>query len=373
MRLRRFTAATATEALRRVKDALGDDALVLSTRATPEGAVEITAAVDPDPTGRGPAGPDAADADPRRAAARRGAAIADPVALVARATSGDPADLALVHRELRQLSARVAAIDALLGDGGAPLVELGARGSEIARALESSGVARRLASPIAADFEREVAEGETRGAALARSLARHVPLASGPARRVSVFVGPSGSGKTTTIAKIAALHAMSGDRPGLVLADTHRVGAAEQLGAFARVLGVPLRAVSSAGELRGALDELAGCSPVLVDTAAFAADDVRRREAEALIASAGEPVEVTAVVSATTSTRALARAWEAIRMLGPESCALTKIDECDEPGEACTWLCEAGVALRWLANGPDVPGGLVPASSDALVRRLVAA
>jgi len=46
MRLRRFTGADTASALRRVKEALGADVVILQTRACAEGGVEITAAVD---------------------------------------------------------------------------------------------------------------------------------------------------------------------------------------------------------------------------------------------------------------------------------------------------------------------------------------
>ena len=50
MRLRRFTGPDASTALRRVKDALGPDAVILQTRACPEGGIEITAADSRDNT-----------------------------------------------------------------------------------------------------------------------------------------------------------------------------------------------------------------------------------------------------------------------------------------------------------------------------------
>ncbi|MBY0277998.1 flagellar biosynthesis protein FlhF, partial [Candidatus Binatia bacterium] len=46
MRIRQFTASTTGEALRAVREELGEDALVLSTRHEPAGMVVITAAVD---------------------------------------------------------------------------------------------------------------------------------------------------------------------------------------------------------------------------------------------------------------------------------------------------------------------------------------
>ena len=364
MRLRRFSGATTSEALRRVKEALGPSALILSTQQGPGGEIEITAAVDFDPAMPAAAMP---AFEPQPDATARGGA---------RAPSEDPAGLALVHRELRRLSTRMSALDGLLRERAAAGGDLGVEAQELAAALESSGLARRIASPIAADFERELASGRRRGDALAASLGRHLPVAAGrPSARISMFVGPSGAGKTTTIAKLAAVPAIAGRgrRPALILTDTHRVGAAEHLGAFARLFDVPLRVAQDPAAMREALSELGGCDPILVDTAGFANDGERRRELSALIESAGEDVEVTAVVSATTSTRALERAWEAMRLLAPRSCVMTKLDECEDPGEVCTWFSEAGLPLRWLGTGHEVPGGLIAANGASLAEWLVAA
>ncbi len=66
MRLKLFHAPTVTDALALVRDALGPDALILSTRATADG-VEITAALEPEDAGPPPPPAPAADAAEERA------------------------------------------------------------------------------------------------------------------------------------------------------------------------------------------------------------------------------------------------------------------------------------------------------------------
>ncbi len=55
-----------------------------------------------------------------------------------------------------------------------------------------------------------------------------------------LVTGPPGAGKTLTIARLATRLTLAGCPPLVVTADGRRAGAAEQLAAFTRVLGLPL-------------------------------------------------------------------------------------------------------------------------------------
>ncbi len=358
MRLRRFTAPTTGEALRKVKDALGAEALILATRPSADGEIEVTAAVDLDDV-----------VDPIGPCGDRTGGTADALA------GATPLELALVHRHLESLATRVRRMDRCLQEMRGYDAPLGSEGVELAERLELGGLARHLATPIAAAFERERSSGQPREAALRSSMLEHLPVSvSGELPRVVAFVGPTGSGKTTTIAKLAAQQRLAGQASiGLVMADGYRVGAAEQLAAYARLLELPIRTARDQREMHAAIDDLADRDVVLVDTSGLGGDGESAREIEALLAGAGEPVGVAMVVSATASARSLWRAWLQLARLAPQSCVVTKVDECGAPGDVFSWLAEVGVPLRWLGTGTRVPGDLAEASGETLVQWLTAA
>ena len=346
MRLRRFTGADAATALSRVKDALGPEAVILATRAHPGGGIEITAAVDADLV----------------------TACAQPP------SSATPSELETITRELRELSARVRSLDHALRPAAGADARLGSEAQELAERLALAGLGRHLAGPVAATFEEARGGGTPPGPALEASLAHHLLGARGAECRVNAFVGPTGSGKTTTIAKLAAAEMGAGrTRIGLVMADTYRVGAAEQLGAYARLLGVPMRVARDAGELGRALAAFGDCDGVYVDTAGLGGDPDGAAALRQLLAATGEAIQVTAVVSAGASERALGGAWRQIGWLRPARCVVTKLDEGAGLGTACTWLAETGMALAWLGIGQRVPEDLATASGSALARWLLAA
>lgn len=344
MRLRRFLAADVPTALKRVKETLGPEAVILQTRACPEGGVEITAAVD---------------------AEHAVAPLTTPAVMT---------DLTAMARELNELGARVRQLDRALRPSAPAIAGLGAEARTLAERLELEGIAAELALPIAASFAAARHAGAAAGIALETSLAQHLAPTAPAEARVTAFVGSTGAGKTTTIAKLAARYA-GGERTrvGLVMADTARVGAREQLGAYARLLGVPMEVARDGAELRAALARFADRDAVYVDTAGLGGDPGDATALERLLAAAGEPVARSAVVSAGASGGALRATWRQLEALAPASCVITKVDEGAGVGAACTWVHERQLALAWLGTGQRVPEDLAVASGSALVRWLVAA
>jgi len=193
-------------------------------------------------------------------------------------------------------------------------------------------------------------------------------LANGSAGPRRIFlVGPSGSGKTTALAKLAALAAGQGERTvGIVSLDGYRLGAAEQLKAYARIMGLPFRLAQDAEDFKEALSLFQDLSLTLIDTPGRSlSDPVRFEELARLVRGAGEAA-VLLVLSALTKTRSLRAAMERAERLKAQGLILTMIDETDRFGNVINALLRCRMPVCFLTHGQRVPGDILPATPERL-------
>jgi len=82
-----------------------------------------------------------------------------------------------------------------------------------------------------------------------------------------MLIGIAGIGKTLTIAKLATKLAMDKQQLSVITTDTSRAGGIEQLQAFTDILGIKLKIAESRQELENILEKIQPYTRVLIDTA----------------------------------------------------------------------------------------------------------
>jgi len=86
--------------------------------------------------------------------------------------------------------------------------------------------------------------------------------------QIVTFIGPTGVGKTTTIAKIATKFALNKDtKVGFITSDTYRIAAVEQLKVYANILSIPIQVIYSHNELASAIERFSDRDIIFFDTA----------------------------------------------------------------------------------------------------------
>ncbi len=103
-------------------------------------------------------------------------------------------------------------------------------------------------------------------------------LTDGP--RIFVLVGPTGVGKTTTIAKLAAVHGLSGGGSDvrIITVDSFRIGARAQVETYGEIMGIPVKAVDDYDELRRQIALASEADLILVDTIGKSPRDTEKIE-----------------------------------------------------------------------------------------------
>jgi flagellar biosynthesis protein FlhF len=387
MNVRKFIAVTARDALHKVKELLGPDAIILSNRAIP-GGVEImaVAAADmemivPTPVRDKPADDDYTvrlSSDPGSAPARpRAAPYAPPAALPALAPRPAPqvgrpqvqAPGAAAKAEVVPLevmdeirSLRKMFEQHLAGVAWGESARTEPVKTEILRQMLDAGFSPRYARELLAALPREL--NTTQALAWVKGAADRSLLTINPESDivdrggVYALVGPTGVGKTTTTAKLAARCVLrhGASKVALVTTDGYRIGAHEQLRIYGRILGVSVHLVKDADELKQTLLDLQHKHMVLVDTMGMSQRD--RMVGEQLAMFDKSAVKRLLLLSATGRGDTLddvVRAYSGPDIAG---CILSKVDEASSLATALDVIIRHGLRLHYVSNGQRVPEDL---------------
>jgi flagellar biosynthesis protein FlhF len=391
MKIVRHTARDMRQALRAIREQLGEDAIILSSRRLSKG-VEVTAAVDFD-AGMGKAALLAAAAaataasppDPSPPAAASPPALAPPVAPAAAASFAPLAPLLEPAPEAAEAPAHIMGkeLQALRRMLETQLAQLAWNDrtrrapvhTELLRELTEIGITQDLADHIVGQLDQQVDLTQGRRFALA-GLSQYL-LVTGDrwletGGRVA-FVGATGVGKTTMLAKLAVRWILrhGANDLALVACDNIRLGAQDQMQALGQLLGVPVHVPERFEALPDLLTRLERYRLVLIDTPGSSVRDPLLGPRLVTLANCASKLETALVLAACTQAGVLEETVQRFRPANPGSCLLTKLDEAASLGGALSVLIRARLPLSYTSDGQRVPEDLRPARSLELVSHAV--
>ncbi|MBS0151700.1 MAG: flagellar biosynthesis protein FlhF [Nitrospira sp.] len=197
------------------------------------------------------------------------------------------------------------------------------------------------------------------------------PLDHGRARpAIELFIGPSGAGKTSAVAKLAAYYRREQRKSvALITFDTYRETAVEQLRRYAKIIGVPFACALSARQVQAGLRRHAKVDLVLMDMPGITPADLALAHDLCRLLKQ-DSLTTHLVLPASISARDACRMAGCARALPDLRLFFTKLDETESFGTIFEAVHTTSVPLSYWSVGRRVPGDIEVATPEVLAARL---
>lgn len=191
-------------------------------------------------------------------------------------------------------------------------------------------------------------------------------------QKIVALVGPTGVGKTTTIAKLAASHALARNvEMALLTIDTYRVAAIEQLKTYGDIIGLPVEVVLTPQGMKDALKLHHAKDLILIDTAGRSPYNKMHLNELRGFLDLQLQRETHLVLSSTTRLGDLRRIVKNFAATGVDRLIFTKTDETDVVGGIISIAHETGLPVSYITTGQSVPDDIMVADGAQLARMLI--
>jgi flagellar biosynthesis protein FlhF len=333
MNTSKFSAPTMREVLAKVKAELGEDAVILKSEKIKAGGgvnflkrelIEVTAARPGDVKEELQSGPEFAETLDK-------SLTPDPDS---RRSARSSYEIGLLKDEVNRLREDIGVIGKHFKYSNLPAMP-----EELTRmweAMTEAGVESEWATDLAQNAlvnldANELISADAIENYMLRQFSSFMPPVNQPIRRRRTLkialVGSPGAGKTTTLQKLAADPEAYGKRKvGILSFDTYRMAAIEQIRSFARVAGTPLEIVYQPEQAMEALNRLADCEIILIDTAGCTVNETAKFEQTRKFLEAIDPDETHLVMNSCVRDAELIFAASRFRDLNVSHLTFTRLD-----------------------------------------------
>ncbi len=372
MRIKSFNGQSMADAMNKVRQELGADAIILSSQELTGGEIQITAAIeksDPDPSplmagkANGKAKGWALDWDndwrleaeqpheqkksvkpkkPKAAPNKQGSsslkAALNTESDAPTKQNGNTADTEPEPKKPIRATPQVQTLVQAMAYHGIPTL-LAERICRSALSAETDDTTLALAAALDKHFTFSPKFNN-----------KHKPL---------MLVGPPGVGKTMTIAKMAASAAMNNRKVHVITTDKSRAGAVDQLKAFTDILKLRLWVSNGADDLPQILakPELSDGTHILIDTGGincYETDELEELASQIVVGGA----EIMVVLPAGNDPAEMSDTAEKFAAIGAKRMLVTRLDTTRRYGGVLTAADKAGLSFSYASVSPSVANGL---------------
>jgi flagellar biosynthesis protein FlhF len=187
-----------------------------------------------------------------------------------------------------------------------------------------------------------------------------------------MLIGPTGVGKTTSIAKLAASYKIREEKNvGLITVDTYRIAAVEQLRTYADLIGVPIKVVSSSSDLKGAIDNFQDKDLILIDSAGRSPRNKEKMKELNEFVKTANVDELHLVLSTSVNNDVIQDTMDRFKDFQINKVMLTKLDEAVHFGMILSIIAKTQKPIGYITTGQEVPDDIEVATGRRLARLIL--
>jgi len=193
-------------------------------------------------------------------------------------------------------------------------------------------------------------------------------------QKIIALIGPTGVGKTTTIAKIVSNFVLNNQKSvGVISLDTFRVGGAQRLESFLKVLEIPFRKADTKKAFETALEDFADKEFLFIDIAGRSVyDELSWKEIFNMLKDLEEEKLIPLLtVSFNMHPDVVLEIYEHLKKYPLKGLVLTKADETYKRGTIFSAVEKIDLPLYYFTNGQKVPHNILLANPSNLAKLIL--
>lgn len=186
-------------------------------------------------------------------------------------------------------------------------------------------------------------------------------------------LGPTGVGKTTTIAKIAARALLENKKKvGFITTDTYRIAAIEQLRTYANLLQAPVEIAYNSEDFKVAIKKMEDLDLIFIDTAGRNYKEIKFVEDVKQLIDFSLDMETFLVLSVTSKEEDMKAVIEKFKSFPIEKFIFTKVDETSSIGPMFNLMKQHQIGTAYFTDGQEVPEDITEATIESMINLLLA-
>lgn len=186
-------------------------------------------------------------------------------------------------------------------------------------------------------------------------------------KKIVALVGSTGVGKTTTIAKLALIAKMINKLDvGLISIDTFRLGAIDQLQSFADVSQIDLLVAYTPDEMPKLVKRFAKKDIIFIDTVGRSQNRTEQLKQNFAFLNQINVDETLLVISSTSSYRTILDTVNKFRVFNYNGFIFTKTDEAPVLGNIINIITKTGTPVSFITNGQVIPDDIIAANAETI-------